>query len=807
MDCTIDFFPLKIRSRWVPATDADTVPSSGSRVHLSVRAAVTQSQTTKVSSTGSRRRRTVQTGAIAVAAGAIAVFAPLTLTGVAPVDAVERGLFVAALTFIGSHGRRRAWLYTGAILAVAARELALLLVVIGLAASMGSTVSKRRDKRFGAVAAACFANAIVWLPGHCWSKAAIPAAVVAITTLVVSGAPNMPRRHRRIAGRSLAVVAVFVLVGFLGAGFSTMTAFADVNSGSAAARRALVAVRDGDTDTARKNLETAQQHLAKANDKLSGPAATPARLVPVLAQQMNALEVSVAQALAVTETADDLLTTSYEDLRYDGRVDLDRLIELEEPSSRVTAVLANALEELDALHDHWIAPPLRTKIDELGQEIQTAHDDAAFANQVLTVAPDLLGNDGPRYYLVAFITPAELRGAGGFVGSWAELEADDGRVDLTRSGRIAELIFAPSRGTRTLEAPADYVARYGRLQPQEFIQDITVSPNFPSSAEAFANTYAQSGGRPVDGVISVDPTGLAALLTLTGPVDVIDLEEPLTSDNVVDILTKDQYLRFGERAEREDVLADASRATFEKLTNTALPAPKALGDALGPATHGRHIQMWSREGAEQNLFETLEADGTLAIPAGSDGFQVVQQNAGNNKIDAYLQREIAYEASVDADTGAVTGTLTVTLHNDVPSVPLPDVVMANSRAAPRGTNVTTIAVHTRNVVTAASIDGKPVVMGRGEEAGMFAWDTPLLQVPPGGKVTLVLTMEGTVEVTDGYRLVVLPQPVANPDQFAIDVQVTEASAAAGPNITSGALAVDASQDRPIDVHMGFAPKR
>lgn len=737
----------------------------------------------------------------------LGAFAPLTLTGAAPIDAVQRALFVAALTFVGSHGRRRAWLYAGAVLAVAARELALLLVVIGLAAAMGSSVTKRRDKRLGAIAAGCFANAVVWLPGHCWSRAAFPAAAVAIIILAVSGAPNMRRSHRRIAGRSLAVLGVFVLVGFLAAGYSTLTAFSDVNEGSAAARRALSAVRAGNSDQARADLETAQGHLSKANSTFSGPFATPARLVPILAQQMDALDVSVAQALAVTETADDLLTTNYEDLRYDGRVDIGRLVELEEPSSRVTAVLANALDELDQLDANWIAPPIQSRIDDLGQEIQAAHDDAAFANQVLTVAPDLLGGDGPRYYLVAFITPAELRGAGGFVGSWAELKADDGGVDLTRSGRIAELIFAPSRGTRTLEAPADYVARYGRFEPQEFIQDITLSPNFPSSAEAFANTYAQSGGRRVDGVIAVDPTGLSALLDLTGPVDVVDLDEPLTSDNVVDILTREQYLKFGERAEREEVLADASRATFEKLTNTALPAPKVLGDVLGPATHGRHIQMWSRQAAEQELFETLEADGTLAIPEGSDGFQVVQQNAGNNKIDAYLQREIAYEATVDADTGEVTGTLTVTLNNEVPSLDLPNAVVANSRAAPRGSNVTSVAVHTRNVVTEATIDGETVILGRGEEAGMYAWDTPLLQVPPGGTVTIVLTMTGIVDPTDGYRLVILPQPVANPDRFDVDVQVTGANALPHPDVVAGALAFDEAQDRPVDLHMQFTPER
>ncbi len=739
--------------------------------------------------------------------GLIGAFGSVTLTGAAPIDAVQRALFVAALTFVGAHGRRRAWLFAGAVLAVAAREQALWFVLAGLAASVASTTTKRRDKRLGAVAAGCYANAMVWLPGHCWSVAAFPAVAVAFVIIVVSGGPNLGRRHRRIAARSGAIVLGFVVLGFAAAGFSTVTAYADVDAGSSAARNALDAVRAGDTDVARAYLVTAQEHLGRANDKLSGPGTAPARLVPVLAQQVHALDVSVAQALAVTSTADDLLTTNYEDLRYDGQLDIRRLIELEESSSRVTAALGNALAKLDRLDDEWIAPPLRTRIGDLRAEIDAAHDDAAFANQVLTVAPGLLGGDGTRHYLVAFITPSELRGGGGFVGSWAELEASKGRVELSRSGRIAELIFADTAGTRTLEAPADYVARYGRYDPQEFLQDITYSPNFPSNAEAFANAYAQSGGREVDGVIAVDPTGLASLLTLTGPVDVVDLDEPITADNVVDLLTREQYLRFGERAEREEVLADASRATFERLTKTSLPSPKVIGDVLGPAIHGRHIQLWSRKAAEQDLFVTLEADGGLTIPEGADGFQVVQQNTGNNKIDAYQRREISYDATVDPATGEVAGTLTVTLHNDVPSLDLPDAVVANLRAAPRGTSVTTLAVHTRSIVTETTIDGEKVQLGRGQEAGMYAWDTPILYVPPGGKVTVVMKVQGAVDPAGGYRLVILPQPVANPDRLDIDVKASGTGGLVGPEVEAGVLRFTWAQDRPIDVQTQFGSRR
>ena len=58
----------------------------------------------------------------------------------------------------------------------------------------------------------------------------------------------------------------------------------------------------------------------------------------------------------------------------------------------------------------------------------------------------------PRHYFIAFTQPAEARGLGGFVGNYGELTAIDGDIELTRSGRIRELIAAPGADQRTLAA-------------------------------------------------------------------------------------------------------------------------------------------------------------------------------------------------------------------------------------------------------------------------------------------------------------------------------------------------------------------
>jgi hypothetical protein len=505
------------------------------------------------------------------------------------------------------------------------------------------------------------------------------------------------------------------------------------------------------------------------------------------------VRVTVDEGRRVSALADDLVATAdYDSLQYRGRLDLTQVSDLAGPSRRADEALARSGERLDEVRDGVLLPPLRSRIDEFHDQLMDAQDDAHVAAALLRVTPDLFGAKGARHYLIVFLTPAELRGGGGFVGSYAELTADRGRVDLTRSGRIADLAFARPLGSRTISGPEDYLRRYERMKPADYPQDATASPDFPSDARVLAELYPQSGGRKVDGVIGVDPSGLAALLRLTGPVRVPGLPQPLSAANAVEVLTRSQYLDFPDDAERGQILTEATRVTFERLVDASLPSPRRLATVLSPAARSGHLRIWSPRPAEQAVFELVGADGSMRVPTGSDALLVAQQNAGNNKIDAYLHREISYAARVDATNGRVRATLRIVLRNEVPSLDLPDPVVGNARGAPRGTNVTWLTIFSPHRVAGATIDGEPVQLGVDRERGLNAFDTPLVRVPPGGQVVIEVELEGAVDLRDPYRLRIIPQPVANPDRFSASLEILN-----GRSSDHGAHKVALVDDQPL----------
>jgi hypothetical protein len=305
-------------------------------------------------------------------------------------------------------------------------------------------------------------------------------------------------------------------------------------------------------------------------------------------------------------------------------------------------------------------------------------------------------------------------------------------------------------------ATADYVARYGRFRPGYFFQDITLSPDLPSVAPAAAQVFADATGDRVDGVLTVDPYALAALLHFTGPVQVDGLAQPLTADDAAQILVRDQYTTFGTDAARTDMLDQASRKTFDQLVHGSLPAPAAVADVLGPVVEQQRLAFHPLaedagvQAKEQALVDALHVGGAVPATDGGDAVDVITQNNGNNKIDMFLHRTVAYDVQYDPGSGHVTSTLAVTLRNDAPVSGLPaSVIGSNDQGLPPGTNRMWVSVYTPLDLREARLGGQVVPLEHEHELGRSVY-SHYVDVPAGGSVELDLDLDGAVAPTSRW---------------------------------------------------------
>lgn len=706
----------------------------------------------------------------AVAGALLAIALGGEPTGNAIADVVLRALWGGATVAATVRARRVAWIGATTVVAVAGSPFALGALVL----AAGSVIVDRRNRVVAAAIGMLLVAGLLRLDGP--ETHGVTALVGGLATLIV--AVSAYRRERRSVrrrwrrGAAAAVVAGLVVV--VGFGLAALTARREVSAGTAAARAGIAALRAGDQQAAAQRFAAAERRFRSARAAVRAPWALPARVTPLLAQQAVALDHATAAGANVARTAAaTALEASVDSVKVvDGAVDLAAVSALVPPLERAQRATTDALITLSESDSPWLITPLSTRLDQLRDELNRASGQIDTSLRVARTAPGLLGAGGPRTYFLAIVTPSELRGSGGIIGSFGEIRAEGGKLSLRRIGRVSELIQASTEDARAAVLPAPYRDLYETLRPERFWQNATASPHFPTAASTMAAMYPVSGGGPVHGVIAVDPLALAALLEVVGPVDVPGLGR-LTSANAAELLLKDQYVRFGPDDDRSrvDALGAAAAGVWAKLTTGTLPPPSDLARVLSPATRARHLQLFSPAPAEQALFRQIGAAGELPV-ASPDALTVVTQNGNPSKVDVFLRRSYVYDLKVDPVSGEAEGSLTIHLENTAPRGEGPSVLLGPVRPdrPPPGDNRLGLWVYSALGFDGGTVDGQPLSLAAGTEQGLNVY-TNVVTVPAGGTVTVVVRLRGTLDLGEGYRLRLGLQPTASPDRAEVRIRM------------------------------------
>jgi Protein of unknown function (DUF4012) len=591
--------------------------------------------------------------------------------------------------------------------------------------------------------------------GNLWGFG-ISSAIAIVPILAITLASVQRRAgHLRIRLWSvfggLVAAAILALLGF---GVAAAAARPNLTRGTDEAKHALDLLKAGDFETARQGFRLAAGLLGGAGDDLDAVWAQPARLIPVVAQHRRAASELAKSAASVSITISEVLgDIDFDQLRVvNGAIDIAAITALQDPLAQLNAALADLHSTVDAVDSHWLVQPIRTRLATLSEQIEKQELEGDRATIAVQRAPAMLGANGKRVYFIAFTTPVEARGLGGFMSNWAEVTMDAGRISVTGFGRTADL---------SVDGDPEHWPR------------ITSSPHFPDVAQSIANGYPAYSGHPVDGVFAMDVYTVAALMKLTGPIDLAALPQTVSADNAARFLLSDQYSAVQVRADRIDLLEEVAATTISRLLTSTLPNPPDLIKLLSPfATQGRLVG-WSADAGEEQLFERMRMSGELPALDGGDGIAIVINNVGNNKIDYYLTGETSYTVDTDPVSGTATATLDITLHNGAPpGVTEPSIVFGNTANLPPGTNVMELNIYSALPVTGMIVDDVNRTADRTSQDHGFNVSTLALNIAGQSTMQIKIGFAGGVDLTDGYHLVVRNAPLVSP--FEMKLVVDEA---------------------------------
>jgi hypothetical protein len=453
----------------------------------------------------------------------------------------------------------------------------------------------------------------------------------------------------------------------------------------------------------------------------------------------------------------------------DGTVNFRAVEEAKPALSRVE----NLLGEADSLLTAAPRPTLNFLQGALAAtraDVHRANESVHRVRLLFDALPSLLGEGSTRRYLLAFQSPSEARGSGGFMGLYGVLRATNGRLTLDHIGSIQELRLGPSEA---VNAPTWFERRYEGFAGLWQWQQANLSAHFPTVSQVWLRMYQRATGRRLDGVMAMDPIALEQLLVATGPLSAPGWDVEVDGGNASEILLHDSYLRFTDPDAQNEYLSGLVEEFWNRLAQGAVDPPTlALG--LATAARTQHLKLYSRDRQDQRALSEIGADGAFTSQSTNNPQLVFNDNVSANKVDYFLHRRINTTVSLTQREEARVLT-TVTLENKAPDGPSSLLLGPYVKGDSPGVNRTVLnfLLPKEAEVNGYAVDGQPRPVLLAREAGFpVVWD--ILEIPAGEtmQVSVSYTFAEALDLSDGkgrFTMSLVPQALANPDEFSLAI--------------------------------------
>lgn len=414
-------------------------------------------------------------------------------------------------------------------------------------------------------------------------------------------------------------------------------------------------------DSATRHFASAEQSFARAEATLSFPGSIlidATRFIPGLsrlASGKHAIEAGrhFAQAGQPLSKLVEDLSLSKEAYAQGEKISLlDLLTQSKEPLNQARVSLEQASEELSLVRLSDIPKERQEKFLSVRTALPTLLSLLSGFEKNEQLIHELLGGNGPRTYLFLLQNNHEMRATGGFIGTYALLDVNDGVVRrffvdgiFNPDGQLKENIIPPK--------PLQKISAGWSLHDSNWF------PDFPTSAEKAIFFYEKTGGPTVDGVVTLTPVIMQKLLSVIGPITLPQYGLTVDAENFIPVIQEQVEVKYDKEENKpKQILADLSELLIEKVF--ALQDRKTLGriaESLVEGINEKHILLYARHPETEKLIDEVGWSGRV-LHTPKDYLSVIHSNINGYKTDGVIDETIKHEAEIQ-DDGSVIDTVTI----------------------------------------------------------------------------------------------------------------------------------------------------
>jgi hypothetical protein len=400
-----------------------------------------------------------------------------------------------------------------------------------------------------------------------------------------------------------------------------------------------------------------------------------ARQVPVYGTRVSAALhlASLASALSQagvggSDILNILMTELHAPLASQGHgLTLSDLTMITGDIKQVKLALAQATNEMNQLQpsDMQFDSRIPKLVDTLHKELPMVQGWLNAVEQLLPVAPALLGIGTPANYLIEVLDSTELRPGGGFIGNYGIATLSGGQLTAAHITDV-DLLDRPFEAAGHVIAYPSTYSWFDLVPSSWSFRDSNLDADFPTAARYGEQTYKQEGGNvPIQGVIAITPGLIQQILTITGPISVPEYHEVVTSENLI---ARIHFHQLGGSAAGEgsdlipspdghsslrkrftELLAEHLLDRVRQISSSALPKLLLL---MISSVHSKDIQLYFNLSSAENLLAQQHLDAAIQSSA-SDSLFIVDANISPNKANNFFTYTLNDEVNIDINGDAM----------------------------------------------------------------------------------------------------------------------------------------------------------
>jgi len=275
----------------------------------------------------------------------------------------------------------------------------------------------------------------------------------------------------------------------------------------------------------------------------------------------------------------------------------------------------------------------------------------------------LLGMEKPMKYLILFQNNMELRPTGGFIGSFATITFDKGRMSEIV---VSDVYSADGQLKGHVDPPGAIRIHLG--EGGWFMRDANWDPSFPDSATKIEWFLNKEVGTEVDGVIAIDLSFVKSILKIIGPINLIDYNKIISSENLYTTTQEEVESDFFPGSiKKESFMTSLSRQLIAELQSIKDDKYFVLFKEVYNMLEERHLQIFLHDFNAQESIKSLGYSGDVDMNSNcglrcfSDKYSLIDANLGVNKSNYYIKR--SQEINLEVSKQKITHELFVTYEN------------------------------------------------------------------------------------------------------------------------------------------------